>query len=121
MKRASISSHLLLVLASASAAQFQLLSPADHALARYFEAETASIESQCLATTNSVDSFKANRERFRQQLQEMLGLDPMPLRSDLKPVMTGTVERDNFVVEKLHFQALPGFYVTANLYRPKEQ
>src|ERR1041384_4448441 len=112
---------LLLPLVSASAAQFQLLSPADHALARYFEAETANLESRCLSTPNAANDFKTNREQFRRQLQEMLGLDPMPPRTDLKPVVTGTIERETFVVEKLYFQALPGFYVTANLYRPKQQ
>jgi dienelactone hydrolase len=51
----------------------------------------------------------------------MLGLFPFPARQDLKPVVTGQVERDSFIVEKLHFQSLPGLYVTANLYRPKQQ
>src|SRR5437660_12458931 len=122
--RTALERGALLALTSAtlaSGAQFQLLSPADRTLAHYFETETAALESQCLADTNSVNNFKTNRDQFRQQLQEMLGLDPMPPRSDLKPVITGTVERDSFLVEKLHFQALPGFYVTANLYRPKEQ
>ena len=49
----------------------------------------------------------------------LLGLDPLPEKTDLKPVVTGKVEHDDFVVEKLPFQSRPGLYVTANLYRPK--
>lgn len=63
-------------------------------------------------------AWLANRDRYRRELKEMLGLDPEPPRGDLKPVITGTVEGDGFVVEKLHFQSLPGLYVTANYYRP---
>ena len=50
----------------------------------------------------------------------MLGLDPLPEKTDLKPVITGRVEHDEFVVEKLHFQSRPGLYVTGNLYLPKK-
>jgi dienelactone hydrolase len=49
----------------------------------------------------------------------MLSLSPLPDRSDLKPVITGKIEQDTFTVEKLHFQSMPGLYVTANLYVPK--
>ena len=50
----------------------------------------------------------------------MLGLWPMPERTALNPVITGKLEQDDFTVEKLHFQALPKLYVTANLYLPKK-
>jgi hypothetical protein len=50
----------------------------------------------------------------------MLGLDPLPEKTDLKPVITGLLEHDEFVVEKLHFQSRPGLYVTGNLYLPKK-
>jgi len=112
---------LVLLLCRASAAQFRPVSPAGETLARYFESETLRIESQCLATPNAIDNWKANRDGYRRQLQEMLGLFPFPPRQDLRPVITGKVEHENFVVEKLHFQSLPGLYVTANLYRPKQQ
>jgi len=66
------------------------------------------------------ESWPAKQAEMRRQLQRMLGLDPWPARGELKPVITGTVPGDGYVVEKLHFQSLPGLYVTANLYRPKE-
>lgn len=66
------------------------------------------------------ENWPAKQVEMRAQLQHMLGLDPWPARGDLKPCITGTVQGDGYVVEKLHFQSLPGLYVTGNLYRPKE-
>ncbi|MCP5522236.1 MAG: acetylxylan esterase [Verrucomicrobiales bacterium] len=56
----------------------------------------------------------------REQLQDMLGLKPWPERGDLHPVITGRIEREDFAVEKLQFQSLPGLYVTGDLYLPKD-
>src|SRR5438445_10470000 len=50
----------------------------------------------------------------------MMGLWPLPARTDLKSVITGKLDSERFTVEKLHFQSSPGLYVTANLYMPKE-
>ncbi len=92
----------------------------DRMLAEYFRAETARLRDACLADIKTAEDWKARRGELRRQLREMLGLDPLPERTDLKPVVTGTVESEGFVVEKLHFQSRPGLYVTANLYRPKK-
>ncbi|MFM7975489.1 MAG: CocE/NonD family hydrolase, partial [Pirellula sp.] len=52
---------------------------------------------------------------------EMLGLPDLESRSSqLFAQTTGSLEFENVVVEKLHFQSSPGLYVTANLYRPKQ-
>jgi len=48
----------------------------------------------------------------------MLGLKPLPDRTPLHATVTGRMERDDYSVEKLHFQSRPGLYVTANLYLP---
>ncbi|WP_373514950.1 acetylxylan esterase [Persicitalea sp.] len=42
-----------------------------------------------------------------------------PNKTPLSPVVTGTIEREDFKVEKLYFESLPGFYVTAALFIPK--
>ncbi len=92
----------------------------DKMLADYFAAETAKLRDACLADIKTLDDWKAKRGEYRRQLLEMLGLDPLPEKTDLKPVITGKLDHDDFVVEKLHFQSRPGLYVTGNLYLPKK-
>ncbi len=88
-------------------------------VADYFRAETAALAIRCLADAKTLDDWTSRREMYREQLQEMLGLSPMPERTDLKPEVTGKVEHDQFTVENLNFQSSPGLYVTANLYLPR--
>lgn len=91
----------------------------DRMLAEYFRRRTGELKTLGLARIESADQWRNQRDEFRRQLREMLGLDPLPPRTDLKPVVTGRLEQPDFVVEKLHFQSSPGLYVTANLYLPK--
>ncbi|HOX55866.1 MAG TPA: acetylxylan esterase [Candidatus Paceibacterota bacterium] len=92
----------------------------DQALSDYFHAETAALAQRCLADIRSLKDWEARRGEYRRQLAEMLGLWPALERTDLNPVITGKLEQADFTVEKLHFQALPKLYVTANLYLPKK-
>jgi predicted peptidase len=92
----------------------------DRMLARYFARETSLLQDHCLTDIKTAEDWKEKRSVYRKQLLEMLGLDPLPGRTDLKATLTGRVERDDFVVEKLHFQSQPGLYVTANFYLPKK-
>ncbi|MCW5551134.1 MAG: acetylxylan esterase [Verrucomicrobiae bacterium] len=89
-------------------------------LATYFRTETAKLAERCLSEIHTLADWEAQRTEYRRQLQEMLGLWPMPERTELNPVITGTLEHEEFTVEKLYFQASPQLYVTANLYLPKK-
>src|SRR5687768_11576919 len=80
----------------------------DKMLADYFAAETAKLKGNCLADIKTLDDWNAKKGEYRRQLLEMLGLDPLPEKTDLRPVVTGKLEHDEFVVEKLHFQSRPG-------------
>jgi dienelactone hydrolase len=91
----------------------------DRMLAEYFRMETAALAERCLADVQSLEDWTSRREEYRRQLAEMLGLDPMPDRTDLKATVTGQHENEWFTVENLHFQSQPGLYVTGNLYVPK--
>jgi dienelactone hydrolase len=94
-------------------------SQADAMLADYFRAETAKLRDRCLTDVKSLEDWQAKRKVYREQLFEMLGLDPLPEKTDLKPVITGKIEHEQFTVENLYFQSRPGLYVTANLYIPE--
>ena len=58
-------------------------------------------------------------ERVRRQILVSQGLWPMPEKTPIKAVIHGRIERDDYTVDKVYFESLPGFFVTGNLYRPK--
>ncbi len=93
----------------------------DDLVAEYFRAQTAEIAAQTFADITTLEDWTRRREVYRSQLFDMLGLAPLPERTPLSPVVTGTATADDVVVEKIHFQSMPGLYVTANLYRPAKQ
>lgn len=91
----------------------------DQMIAEYFRLETQKLQDACLADIKDLADWKAKREDYRRQLLEMLGLDPLPERTDLQATVTGRVEHEEFTIEKLHFQSRPGLYVTGDLYVPR--
>jgi dienelactone hydrolase len=92
----------------------------DKLLEDYFRHQVKRIADANLADINSKADWEKKRPELRRQFLEMLGLWPLPEKSDLKATITGTVEEDVFTVEKIHFQSVPGLYVTGNLYVPKK-
>ncbi len=58
-------------------------------------------------------------DRVRRQILVSQGLWPMPTKTPLKAVMHGRIDRGDHTVEKVYFESAPGFFVTGNLYRPK--
>ena len=92
----------------------------DRQLDAYFRHQVQQIADRCLADIRTKADWEAKRPELRRQFLEMLGLWPLPPRTDLKPAVTGKIETDHFTVEKLHFQSSPGLYVTADLYLPKK-
>ena len=92
--------------------------PGDRMLAEYFEAETAKLEAACLAEITTAGDWEVSKDRRRADLQEMLGMQMLPPRGDLKAEVTGSQAYEDIVVENVVFQSLPGLYVTANFYAP---
>lgn len=88
-------------------------------IADYFQEQVRQIQNKCLSDVTTREAWEQRRPLLRQQFLDMMGLWPLPEKTPLHPVITGREETDSYVVEKLHFQSLPGLYVTANLYLPK--
>jgi len=98
----------------------------DHARNRkqldaYFRAQVKSINDRCLADLTTKDDWEKGRPELRRQFLDMMGLHPLPPRTPLNAVVTGTTDGGTFTVERLHFQSMPGLYVTANLYLPNQR
>src|SRR4051812_8235789 len=92
----------------------------DVMIEKYLANETARLSERFLDGAKTLKEWQNRRPRLKQEYFDMLGLWPLPEKTPLHATVTGTLERDNFVVEKLHFQSKPGLYVTGNLYRPKK-
>ena len=61
-------------------------------------------------------------EERRLKFIDMLGLTNYIKVEERPPVevkVTGTIEREDYTIKKLHYQSLPKLYVTGNLYIPK--
>lgn len=85
----------------------------------YFDHQVKQIADACLTDLTTKEAWEKRRPELRRQFFEMMGLWPLPPKSDLRATITGTLEGDGFTVEKLVFQSRPQVYVTANLYLPK--
>ena len=95
--------------------------PGDEAIEKYLAGETKLLSLSVLAEADSREAWEAKREELKRQYFDMLGLWPLPERTPLKAQVTGTAARENFTVEKVHFQSKPGLYVTGNLYLPRSR
>ena len=88
-------------------------------LARLAAALHAGVPADSSPEPGNETAWRARRDEYRQEYLDMLGLWPLPEKTPLQATTTGSLEREDYIVEKLHFQSRPGLYVTANLYRPK--
>ena len=68
----------------------------------------------------SAKDWRVQQEAIRRRILVSQGLWPMPTKTTLNAVVHGRMEFDDYVVEKVYFESAPGFYVTGNLYRPKQ-
>lgn len=67
----------------------------------------------------SVAEWEPRRDLVRRQLLVSQGLWPMPTKTPLNAVIHGKIDQGDYTVEKVYFESAPGFFVTGNLYRPK--
>jgi len=86
-----------------------------------FIRDARAITSQAAREIASRETWEPLRAQRLREMREMLGLDPWPERAPLNVRMTGKLEREKYIIEKLAFESLPKVYVTANLYIPRNR
>jgi dienelactone hydrolase len=64
--------------------------------------------------------WKLRHEAIQRRVLIAAGLYPMPGKTPLNAVLHGHIEKDDYTVDKVFFESLPGHYVTGNLYLPKQ-
>ena len=96
-------------------------SPGSKTLVKYFSAETRKLESNSLVKIWAKADWERERPKRLKQLKEMLGVPDPKKKSPLNAKVTGKVDHEEFTVENVHFQSLPGLYITGNLYVPKQR
>jgi len=64
-------------------------------------------------------SWECRAEHLRKRILTSTGLWPMPDKFPMNPKVTGKIEGDDYIIENVYFESIPGFFVTGNLYRPK--
>ena len=65
------------------------------------------------------EAWKERAKELRMRVLFSVGLWPMPERTPLNPIITGRYEAEDFIVENVALETLPGFFLCGNLYRPK--
>ncbi len=85
----------------------------------YLKAEARKVTDRAGDELVNRRSWEAVAAVRRREMRDMLGLEPPPPKTALNPVVTGTIDRGDYVIEKIAFESLPKIYVTANLYIPK--
>ncbi len=113
--------HLAVLSASlvSSPVHAEDLSRGEAMIENYFRKQAAHISEECLNNYRTKEQWENARPELRRQFLEMLGLWPLPPKTDLKPEITGKVEADKYTVDKVVFQSAPNLYVPAHLYLPK--
>jgi dienelactone hydrolase len=86
-----------------------------------YERASAQLEKREMLVKNlkTKADWQKRQAQVRAKLAEAVGA--FPVKTPLNPVITGTLERDDFKVEKLYFESRPGYFVTAALFIPKNK
>ena len=87
----------------------------------YLAREARKITDRAKSESASREAWETVRDQRRSELKEMLGLEGDRTRTPLNARITGRIERDGYVVEKIAFESMPRVYVTSNLYLPTDR
>ncbi len=72
-----------------------------------------------IAEIHTVADAERRKQVVRKKILDILGGLP-DYNGPLNPRITGRIQAEGYTIEKVIYESLPGFYVTANLYRPDQ-
>ena len=99
---------------------WQYYSDSENALYKYFCAvalDQLEERKRVVDNLQTEDDWRARQTYVRNKLLEIIG--PFPEKTPLNIKVTGTLQREGYRVEKLIYESLPGYYVTAALFIPE--
>ena len=86
----------------------------------YTEAQAAEKLAQFASQYDSPEQWQARVARMRQGMLRGMKLETLPPACPLQPIRHGVRQQEGYTVENVAFESLPGFWVTGNLYLPKD-
>lgn len=69
-----------------------------------------------IAKLKTRNDWVGRQQRVKNKLMEIVG--PFPEKTPLKPRITGIIKKNGYKIEKIIYESMPGFYVTACLFIP---
>jgi len=91
------------------------------AVTAYLERCARRITDRAASEIRTREEWEHARARRLEEMRDMLGLLPWPERTRLNIKITNTLDKGSYVIENIAFESVPKFYVTANLYLPKNR
>ncbi len=96
--------------------------PAQDPLLRWMDQiaqQQLAVREHALAEIRTVADAERRKQLVRETLLDILGGLP-GYNGPLNARVTGRIQAESYTIEKVIFESLPGFFVTANVYRPNQ-
>jgi len=71
-----------------------------------------------MSQLSTLDDHLERQEAVRKKLLQLVG--PLPKKTPLNARVTGVIQKEEYRLEKLIYESLPGYYVTAALFIPQD-
>ncbi len=97
----------------------------------YTDSENAMYKSSChfafqqlqereagITQLHTLDEYLKRQEAVKKKLLKLVG--PLPEKTPLNARVTGVIQKEDYRVEKVIYESLPGYYVTAALFIPQD-
>jgi len=85
------------------------------------ETEGPELLAECAATCSTLGEWERRASAIRRGILSAAGLDPLPERTPLNPILRAKREHAGYSATNVAFESVPGLFVTGVLYRPLEE